>query len=149
MDVISNRSSLIVPLEVLRLLLSPTDIPESILGFRPLSITLFLALIPTRFTSSFIASRSDITRLGAVLRRTVEGRAKGVAVRFPLTGVANALPALPCGVAGTVKWLWRAWFHVVSSALWEETFFGVRESFPESKASNAGPQLNPINEVPV
>lgn len=102
-DTTSNRSSLTVPLEVLRVLLSPIDIPESILGLRPLSITLFLALIPTRFTSSFIASLSDIIRLGAVLRRTVEGRVKGVAVGFPLTGVTNVLPVFPRGVAGTIK----------------------------------------------
>lgn len=92
-----------VPVDVLRELLSPIDIPASIVGLRPLSITLLLALIPTRFTSSLMASLSDITRRGAVLRRTVEGRANGVALGFPLTGVVNVLPVLPRGVAGVIK----------------------------------------------
>lgn len=39
----------------------------SILGFRPLSKTFFLALISTASTSCFIASRSDTVLLGAVL----------------------------------------------------------------------------------
>ena len=46
----------------------PNVILLRIRGFRPLSRTFFLALIPTQSTSCFIASRSETSRLGAVRR---------------------------------------------------------------------------------
>lgn len=60
------------------------------LGFRPLSSTFLRALMPTQFTSCFIASLSETARRGAVRRSVpVLGRVwKGVMV-LGRTGVAK------------------------------------------------------------
>lgn len=77
-----NRSSfLVVPFVPLLIAPVPADAeprrPEPLLllpnmlkslGFLPLSITFFRALMPTQSTSCFIASRSETLRRGAVRR---------------------------------------------------------------------------------